>query len=360
MSAAVSTRLLFLDAVRGFAALAVALFHFYYVTPVFSHWIAREPALVDMLLSNLYLGVEGFFVISGFVISLTLTKSVRDWRSAGLFILRRQVRLDPPYWLTIAASLASVVAFNAWKGPGTMAYPSPPQIVAHLFYAQEILGYEHIVGIFWTLCLEVQFYLVFLAMRMFLLHSGWPVARTVWLFLPLYLGSLFSYSHDLPELYPGQFLSWWYAFYCGCLLSWFYQKQISLGLLLLHFGLHGAYCLLRFEFSPAFCLLVALCFLLACLRQGLGRWCSGTVFQYFGRISYSLYLTHALIGIRLLKVVVKESTSLPMTLVWYLAALAISIAAADVFYRLVEKPSIGWSKRFSAKKSSNPPVTIPA
>ena len=130
---------------------------------------------------------------------------------------------------------------------------------------------------------------------------------------------------------------------------------------MLHLGLHGAYCLLRFEFSPAFCLLVALVFLLTCLRGGFGRWCTGPVCQYFGRISYSLYLTHALIGIRLLKVMVKENTTLPMTLVWYAAALAISIAAADVFYRLVEKPSIGWSKRFSAsKKPTSPTATIPA
>lgn len=38
---------------------------------------------------------------------------------------------------------------------------SPGQIGAHLFYLQEILDYPEINTVFWTLCVEVQFYLVY-------------------------------------------------------------------------------------------------------------------------------------------------------------------------------------------------------
>src|SRR5207244_937357 len=81
----------------------------------------------------------------------------------GGFALRRSIRLDPPYWTAIVFVLALHVL-----GPLTGIVPSPygeappqaSQILTHLFYAQDILGFEHLSLGFWTLCIEVQFYLL--------------------------------------------------------------------------------------------------------------------------------------------------------------------------------------------------------
>jgi peptidoglycan/LPS O-acetylase OafA/YrhL len=83
-------------------------------------------------------------------------------------MVRRSLRLDPPYWtaivLMIAFSLVSA-RFVAGKAPPVI---TAPQMVAHVFYLQDILGYPSIGTVFWILCLEVQVYFIYV----FLLLAG--------------------------------------------------------------------------------------------------------------------------------------------------------------------------------------------
>ena len=104
-----------------------------------------------------------FFVISGFVIPF----SVRNVKHTPGFLLRfavrRSIRLDPPYWLTIILELSAIkLSLMLFPGLGT-PFPSVEQILAHFVYAQELLGFGSIIVIFWTLCYEVQFYIVFVS-----------------------------------------------------------------------------------------------------------------------------------------------------------------------------------------------------
>jgi len=92
-------------------------------------------------------------------------------------------------------------------------------------------------------------------------------------------------------------------------------------------------------------LMIALVFLLADRLQAMPRWLSGRVVTYLGTISYSLYLMHAVVGIRAVKLLVGEGTSIGMTWLLYAAGIATSIAAADLLYRLIERPSQRLSQR---------------
>src|SRR5579871_2739277 len=89
-------RLSFIQALRGIAASAVAIFHCYYATPVSERLAARVGSVVDGVVNLGFLGVDLFFLISGFVIALTLYGRLSTPREYGRFFLRRQVRLDPP------------------------------------------------------------------------------------------------------------------------------------------------------------------------------------------------------------------------------------------------------------------------
>src|SRR5262245_44222872 len=96
-------RFVFIDGLRGIAALSVVLYHFNEaVIRQSARWV---PHVVEAVLHRGFLGVEIFFVISGFVIAF----SVRDGNyTPGYlfrFCLRRSIRLDPPYWATIALEL---------------------------------------------------------------------------------------------------------------------------------------------------------------------------------------------------------------------------------------------------------------
>src|SRR5262245_38603017 len=90
----ISGRLHFLDALRGLAAVAVMLFHFFHkgVSPLHERLAASLPAWMSHTLSSMYCGVDVFFVLSGFVIAFSMDGQTTNVRYAGNFILRRSLR----------------------------------------------------------------------------------------------------------------------------------------------------------------------------------------------------------------------------------------------------------------------------
>jgi peptidoglycan/LPS O-acetylase OafA/YrhL len=85
------------------------------------------------------------------------------------------------------------------------------------------------------------------------------------------------------------------------------------------------------------------------LTGGLQSWLSGKIFQYFGRISYSLYLVHITSGIAVIHLVMRHGGgSHAVVLVALAAAVATSILLADLLNRFVEAPAMRLSKRFRA------------
>src|SRR5205823_2905533 len=95
------------------------------------------------------------------VIAHSIGRHEMTWPRALRFIARRQVRLDPPYWCAMA--IATAIAFAAYHAhPETPRFvPGPGDILAHVFYVYDLLGLHPIVAVFWSLAIEVQFYLVF-------------------------------------------------------------------------------------------------------------------------------------------------------------------------------------------------------
>lgn len=75
------------------------------------------------------------------------------------------------------------------------------------------------------------------------------------------------------------------------------------------------------------------------------------VLTWLGAISYSLYLTHEIVIGRVLTYGIRVSPWAWSKLALLGAAFAACIAAAYCFYRIIEKPSQGWSARFKYKKT---------
>ncbi|HEX3867599.1 MAG TPA: acyltransferase, partial [Gemmatimonadaceae bacterium] len=135
-----------IDGLRGIAAVGVAVFHFTIsVDRAAPNWL---PSWLGAIMRHGGYGVDVFFVISGFVIALSVRNGKYTPRYLGRFALRRAIRLDPPYWLTIGFEMMLVgVSVRLFPSlPETL--PSIPKILSHLIYAQGILGYGHIIPIF--------------------------------------------------------------------------------------------------------------------------------------------------------------------------------------------------------------------
>ncbi|RAU47314.1 MULTISPECIES: acyltransferase [unclassified Pseudomonas] len=140
-------RLAYLDALRGIAALMVVLTHLY--LPVVGHvWV------FDYLIDPGKLGVLWFFMISGVVIPYSL-KPGPD--GAQRFLVSRFMRLYPAYWLSL---LVFIVILKLTGAP----LPSLAQIAANLTMVQAALGFDDVIGLYWTLFIELVFYALCLAL----------------------------------------------------------------------------------------------------------------------------------------------------------------------------------------------------
>lgn len=302
------------------------------------HLVGRTTA--GTLTHRGYLGVAIFFALSGFVITSILSAPRMSVAFLGRFALRRMIRLDLPYWVNIV--LVLILMRLAARFGGAQQPISAAQIAAHLVYLQELLGYPEISTVYWTLCFEVQFYLtlallLWSAQKASALRAYFPVA-----FLLLIGLSVLASMKVLPTPRGFMFAYWW-AFALGGLCYWTVVRRISAAYLAISCGIilcsaggvHG-------DWRLTSAMTVGLIFL-AWRRNAMHRWLADPVSQFFGRISYSLYLCHPLFGWS------AQSLALRYLNQWGALAvgLATSIVSAWLTYRWVERPGIALSHRVS-------------
>ncbi len=141
------------DLLRFVAAVAVVAFHFLFRAT------AKAPELAPTGFTDPgnvfrygYLGVDLFFVISGFVI----LRSAWNKSPSG-FLTSRIGRLYPAFW--VACTLSALVITFA---PYDNSFVSPQRWLANLTMASETFGVKYIDGVYWTLAVELAFYLLLL------------------------------------------------------------------------------------------------------------------------------------------------------------------------------------------------------
>ena len=148
-----------LDGLRGLAICLVLAFHSYARWPELIPWVTTNKEFLFVKLG--FLGVELFFLISGFVIYMTLEKC----HSFSEFIFRRWLRLFPA--MLIATILVYSTSFFLTERPnGNIKFFD---IFSGLLFIQDIIlnKIQNLVEIktiekaFWSLFVEVKFYFIF-------------------------------------------------------------------------------------------------------------------------------------------------------------------------------------------------------
>lgn len=167
-----------LDGLRFAAALGVVLFHF----TAKQHQAWGRPVdevfpVLHTFTSLGYYGVHLFFVISGFVILMTA------WgKDIPSYVASRVSRLYPAY--LVAVPLAALLLGVIWSGQKNI---SVYQVAVNLTMLQGAFGIDHIDGVYWTLWVELRFYvLIALFMligitrqRVLAFAVVWPVAGAI-------------------------------------------------------------------------------------------------------------------------------------------------------------------------------------
>jgi peptidoglycan/LPS O-acetylase OafA/YrhL len=359
VAATPGTRFLFVDGLRGVAATMVVVFHFTVAATDASHpFISGLPAWVVKLLNDGQFGVEIFFVISGFVIAYSQRQAKVTTRYFLNFALRRSFRLDPPYWFTVFLEVFILAVSAKLVHSRTHDVPSADRVLAHLTYLQELLGYREIVPVFWTLCLEVQFYVLFTLVRGLASwkSDGLATQRIEGgVMAMLSFLSLAVFCQWIPNPLHGLFLPYWFLFFLGVTVWWAVGTPQRANYFWVMCAAAGLTAVFRHDVPMGLGVSTAAAIFFAAKLNRMGSWLSGWPIQFLGRISYSLYLIHVVIGTRVILFAARfTGTSVGAKLIGVVFGIVASIVAATLMYVLIEQPWQQLSKRW-LKGGGTPP-----
>ncbi|MCW3102615.1 MAG: putative acyltransferase [Bacteroidetes bacterium] len=313
-----------LDSLRAIAALSVCLYHFV-CGPV--NFISNETVL-DVFTFGKY-GVQLFFVISGFIIPWSVYHN--DYRIGKYFkfLLKRFLRLEPPYLVSIALALG-ILFFRGFYAdlPESRAI-SAEQVLLHIGYFIPFSSYRWILDVYWTLAVEFQFYL-FMGLFYFVTISEKIALRIAG--YALVIGLSFIGTRN--------FLFYWLpVFLLGNMLFLFLAKRIGkaefysmMVILLAQIAVFLPGPVFFSSLIPAAAILYMFSY-------------SNRVLDWIGKISYSIYLLHTIVGTTVINILSHHAHSPLTKALVVLVGVGVSIVCSYFMYLFVEKPS----KRLSSK-----------
>jgi peptidoglycan/LPS O-acetylase OafA/YrhL len=308
-------RLQAVEYVRGMAAFAVMWFHFTYRLP--------DGALRSSGLYG-YLGVQAFFVISGFIIPYSM--DLRDYRlgrDSLRFIARRIARLEPPYLVSVLLILC--VPYLAGLTPwfdGAIAPHDVYRAALHFLYLVPWASEEWFSAVYWSLAIEFQYYFLILAAAPLLLprNTLWPQRMFL---LAVAIVSFISDDGRLVFMYLP-------VFGFGFVQFLLMRRGMALWEGLVWMAALGAVTLRQDE--PW---LIGAVLAVIALNAPWPARCPPLLF--LGTISYSLYLLHGAIGF-CVDEIVRRIAGFPATLELPVQ-IAVTLLLATAFWWLVERPS---------------------
>ena len=323
-----------IDLLRGVAAISVCIYHFSVGLPDF---LPDENALKIMGQYG-YLGVQLFFIISGFIIPFSLYKGNYNSTKILTFFSKRLIRIDPPYLISIVLAIVLKYAStfsSLYQGPEFNV--SIQNVLCHIAYLCDIFNEDWINPVYWTLAIEFQFYiLIALCYTHFIATKNNYLFYTV-LFL-LNIPALLSLTN------PDYILHYISYFTLGIVYFRTIVNKIkpvefyilTLLLLLDIYSVHGVA-----ETIASVATLVIMLFVKK----------SSAPFIFLGKISFSLYLLHTLIGTRIINLSFNFTQNEDYRVLIIFIALLVSIGCAYVFYLFIEKPFMQLSQRITYSKT---------
>jgi peptidoglycan/LPS O-acetylase OafA/YrhL len=314
-----------LDGLRAIAAGAVALYHFQQRIP---HLDAALPRALSIALQHGNLGVQVFFVLSGFAVARSLASGEGSF---GRFLLRRAARLDPPYlFVVFCVTLLALRNPSGWPVPPTLSL-----VFAHAFYLQGLLGMPHLQGVFWTLCIEIQLYCVF-----GLLFTFARRARSVGHALSFVLVASALVASSLTWLAPTasrHFVPFWALFVLGVAVERADRIPAARAWLAVLSAALFVGMILSPQLETGAGLLTTAVLWLATRSPRVASPLSHRALLALGRGSYSFYLVHALVAGVVFDAI--RSTSIASDVLRLTLAATTGVAAAFALHHVIERPA---------------------
>ncbi|HEV7495091.1 acyltransferase [Baekduia sp.] len=349
-----------LDGLRGLAATGVLVLHVW----MFSYGDSHRPpkGFLDFTLGELRLGVQLFFVLSGFLLFRPFVGAALDGARRGpslaRYVIRRAARILPGYWLALAAS------FLLLRHLDHPMQIDPAQLPVFLLFAQNHFEetIKHLDPPMWTLAIEVSFYATLplaglLALRLGI-HRGRLVVLTLTVIAAGLLSTVLAYTHHWPQTLSTSLLPHLTEFGAGMTAAVLLHRRTLRATPAAAVAMAGIVLIVANSWWHAtgagsvdtrnlvgdapgvagialvLATLVAGPWQAVLLARGPAKW--------LGTISYGVYLFHFPVIVALRMTGHWPQDSLTREL---LAVLAITLPAATLSWLFVERPAIRWAQR---------------
>ena len=354
-------RMRYVDTLRAIAALLVVWLHSVHAfsrvnpeTAEHGNWFIAASSRIDIG----HIGVVVFFLISGFVIPFSIPRDAPA--PAGGFLIKRFFRIFPAYWLSVPLAAAT----NFWIWGSTF---DQRELLVNLTLLQGLFGYRHAEGVYWTLPVELVYYLVCTAL---LLAGSLFDARRVGFvaaaLLAVFAALVPTFGHPRPPLdFAAAF---WFLNLSIMLWGTLYRSRVDAAARmqkpdriagLLFWMLLAGYVVML----PLLARTTSAAFVQSWLWTyviGFAIFIAGTRFvriqtrltDWLGRISYSIYLFHVIVFMALEWLLLRQPEgswwrTQPFGL-YAAAGLVALLAVSTLVYRLIEKPGMRIGHRLAA------------
>ena len=367
-----SRRFYELDSLRGVAALTVVFHHFSRICPDHViHLLIRTP--LRILIAG-HQAVILFFLLSGFVLTLPYKKKNR--LSYGPFLLKRVCRIYLPYLGALALAILCDISFpghgpyaNYWINYTWSEPPTARLVLQHILFLGNY-DWAQFNTAFWSLVYEMRISLVFplIAVSVLRLRSLWPMLCAVMLSLVFFpLATLFANTWRLctPAAAINTTLTLHYAafFIIGSLMakhlpaiSRWYSRLTRLQAATLGLAAFALYCFGDasslaqrsaipqdlFDWPVAAGAIAIIVF--AINNSSFHKFLTSPTIHYLGERSYTLYLIHGTVLFTLIHTLMGK-VRLDLLLLLYLV---VTFIVTEIFYRLIERPSMLLGRRLTA------------
>ncbi|WP_375417805.1 acyltransferase family protein [uncultured Hymenobacter sp.] len=289
-----------IDLLRFLAAAAVVLYHYTFRAYGADNLSPIPYPTLGSVTRYGYLGVQLFFIISGYVVLLSAQgKTVRE------FFVSRVQRLYPAYW--IAVTLTFVIERLWGTGPqdvlsAPLLYARAHQYVVNLTMLQEFLGIEHLDQAYWSLTVELSFYFIISLLLAYKLMPHLNLSVGLW----LVYAAVAPYLGGTGEAFSHLFFPQHAPLFIAGMLFFLMQRQsgrtwVRYGLLLVAYGLVLRNC--RYEAvahnvqeEVVMALATGFFVLIGLVAFGIINFSSQARLARLGALTYPLYLLHGHIG----------------------------------------------------------------
>ncbi len=319
-----------INSLRGLASVFVCIYHLigqpkYFLENTYINKIAHFGSF----------GVQIFFVITGIVIPIALISGKYTYNLFGKFILKRIIRIEPPYLFSILIIVIYLLLRNHFLPKTSDQIPSAKNLLLHIGYLIPFVKNQYWLNpVYWTLAIEFQFYI--------LISLIFPILVYKKLIIRI-IGYIIVFG--LSVIFPSDALApvWLPIFIVGIIYTNLIYKKIK-----------------QSEFWSIFIISIAFSFFLHNVTVCIVCVCTLAIIHFFsyyksnigdflGDISYSLYLVHMVFGVAIVNVLSHHVSHIYSKLIVVLFGLLISIILAYLFYLLVEKPSKKLASKISLK-----------